>query len=130
MTMNGDNVTIRNSVICTNPTDDYAVAFDYLPQSLNVQNCVFLGFHKIFNLTGYFPFTFQNNIAYDWSPGGWWGNYPSGSEDISYNASSSIDPPGTNGITLSANPFVNYSTTNHFSIRGIKFSFSLVVSLY
>lgn len=114
--LRGDFVTIKNSVLCRryNNADGDDSAFYGSPQNLTVENCVFLGFTLLINTTGVFPLSFNNNIVHDWTSSASWGTYPGGGTGWSYNASSTIAPPGTNGILLTGDPFVNYDETANF----------------
>jgi len=80
---------------------------------LEIYNCVFLGFQNLFGLTGTTPMVYINNIVFDWAGTPSYGTYFGGSV-FGYNASSSITPPGTNGLLLSSNPFVNYDPSGTY----------------
>ena len=104
----GDTTTIRNCIFAhMNGGYTSGQAITGNPDYLEITNCVFLSYYDLFSVTGTDPLVFMNNIAYDWSPGGSWGNYPAGSI-FSYNASSDFLPPGTDAILLTTNPFVDY----------------------
>ncbi|MBK6909625.1 MAG: hypothetical protein IPH10_01610 [bacterium] len=56
----------------------------------------------------------RNVVAYDWKSSPTWGTFPGGGTGWSYNASSTIAPPGANGILLTGDPFVNYDETANY----------------
>lgn len=110
----GDNAEFRNCIFAGNSSP----AAGHSPfggnfSSLLVQNSVFLSFRQIFNTTGSFPLYFVNNIIYDWQSTANWGTLPA-SGTIDYNASSDALPPGTNGILLTVNPFVNFVEADNY----------------
>ena len=103
-----DTVIVRNCVFAhVNGGYSSGHAIVGYPNYLDVINCTFLGYYDLLGLSGNAPFLFMNNIVYDWSSNGDWGDYPVGSV-FAYNASSDRLPPGTDAILLEENPFVDY----------------------
>jgi hypothetical protein len=56
-----------------------------------------------------------NNVFYDWSVAPTFGLYPIGSA-FDYNASDGPPVPGTNGVAIITNPFVNYDPALNYVI--------------
>jgi hypothetical protein len=82
--------------------------------SIEVYNCVFLNQYKIFDLAaGSQPVIAVNNIFYDWRASATFGTYP-GASTFDYNASQTVAAPGTNTITITDDPFVNYDEALNF----------------
>jgi hypothetical protein len=78
-------------------------------------NCTFLNFRNIFDLpSGALPVIAINNVFYDWGTTPTFGTYPTGTSIFDYNASETIAAPGTNAISIVANPFVNYVPANNY----------------
>jgi len=85
-----------------------------LAGTLEIYNCVFLNYGQIFSLAnGSQPVIAVNNLFYDWRSSPTFGTYP-GTSTFDYNASQTITAPGTNTISITSNPFVNYNETNNF----------------
>lgn len=111
----GDEATVRNCLFAFHgPASNAYPAIYGTPTSVLMENNVFLGYPLIFNTTGAFTLVFKNNIAHDWIGTSYWGFYPGGGTGWSYNASSTIAPPGTDGILLAGDPFVNYDETANY----------------
>lgn len=110
----GDNAEFRNCIFAgsSSPTAGHS-PFGGNFSSLLVQNSVLLSFRQIFNTTGSYPLYFVNNIIYDWQSTANWGTIPA-SGTLDYNASSDALPPGTNGILLIADPFVNFVEADNY----------------
>ena len=82
--------------------------------TLELYNKVFVCWSRIFNLAaGAQPVIAVNNLFYDWGASPQWGTYP-GSSTFDYNASSGPAAPGTNGLTISTNPFVSYDPAGYY----------------
>jgi hypothetical protein len=76
---------------------------------LELYNNVFLSLSRIFNLaSGSPPVIAINNAFYGWGASPTYGTYPAGST-FDYNASNGPAAPGTNGVVISGNPFVNFA---------------------
>ncbi len=113
---------IRNCVIASNVTPSggnswaigYNVAFTGV---LEVYNSVFLNWDDVFNLVSGSPAAvIINNAGFDFVGTPSWGTIPGGSV-VDYNASpASPAVPGTNGVTIPSNPFVNYDTALNYVI--------------
>jgi len=113
--LNGDNLSIRNSIIALTDNNGTAVVgFSGTCQSFALENSAVVGFSQLFDLAGNFPFLFRNNIAHDWIGSGNWGTYPGGGTGWSYNASTTITPQGSNTLLLANDPFVNYDETANY----------------
>ncbi len=85
---------------------------------LEVYNSVFLNWNALFQIVAGSPSSIIiNNAAFDFNgTGQTWGTLP-GSSVIDYNASpASPAVPGTNGVTIPSNPFVNYDTALNYLI--------------
>ena len=84
---------------------------------LEVYNTVFLNWDDVFNLaTGSPAAVIINNAGFDFVGSSSWGTIP-GSSVVDYNASpASPAVPGTNGVTIPSNPFVNYDTALNYVI--------------
>jgi len=110
--LNGDVVTIKNTIFCNYGNDNSQNirrrAFRNLPQSLSVENCVFTNFSLIFDLAITPPIRFHNNVVHDWAGSPSWASFSLDGLDFAFNASTSIAPPGTDGILLVGDPFVEY----------------------
>lgn len=84
--------------------------------TLELYNNIFLSYSKIFNLSaGAQPILAFNNVFYDWGASPTFGTYNAGST-FDYNASSGPAVPGTNGINLASNPFVNYDPAGFYVV--------------
>jgi hypothetical protein len=115
--LNGDIATIRNCVIARRFNTDHTtnIPVSGSAQALIMDNCTLLGWNIAFYFTNSFPvFTVRNNIFYDWTASASWGTYPGGGAGWSYNSSSILTPPGTNGLLLVGDPFVNYDETANY----------------
>lgn len=84
--------------------------------TIELYNCVFLNFQNVFNVaTGAQPVIAINNVFYDWNASPAFGTFPPAST-FDYNASSGPAVPGTNGVVIAGNPFVNYDGTANYVI--------------
>jgi hypothetical protein len=93
--------------------------------TLEIYNCVFINYQRIFNLSvGALPTIAINNIFFDWGASPAFGTFAPTSI-FDYNGSQTITAPGTNAINITANPFVNYNPANDFQ-EGIS-DFHLVI---
>jgi len=115
LTLNGDFATVRNCIIANQYlVNSGSAAIGGSAGSLVIQNCTIVGaVDALFGLSGSFPFVFTNNIIYDFS--GNWGTYPPNGT-LDYNAFTGTPPQGhtANYVTLTQNPFINYSTTTRY----------------
>jgi hypothetical protein len=77
--------------------------------TLELYNNVFLSISRIFSLAaGSQPVIAINNSFYAWGGSPTFGTYPAAST-FDYNASSGPAVPGTNGVTITGNPYVNFA---------------------
>jgi len=114
---------VRNCVIAANITtgngSSWAIGSSVaLAATLEIYNCIFLNWDDIFNLPSGSPAAIMiNNAAYDFTGTTQsWGVIP-GSSIVDYNASPATPAaPGTNGLIIASNPFVNYNTTNNYVV--------------
>lgn len=108
MALYNDSCMVRNCLFAhVNPSSSSGKAFNGYIHDLSVINCTFLSYYSLFGITGNNSLLFLNNIVYDWTTSPNWGSYPIGAV-FDYNASSGDIPPGTNGLLLTSNPFVDY----------------------
>jgi len=116
--LQGDNAIVKSTVFHFRGPDGAgnftAYAIDGTASSLVVEQCAFLNYKVLFNLTNSFPLSFRNNVIYDWRSNANWGIYPGDGAGWSFNASSTLAPPGTDGILLPGDPFVNYDETANY----------------
>lgn len=110
----GDSMIVRNCLFA-HPSSTVAgqCVVDGAPRFLSMTNNVCVNVREIFNLTGTFGMYAANNVVWDWNASGTWGTY-SPTATLEYNASATPAPPGSSGITLAADPFVNYTEANGF----------------
>ena len=113
---------IRNCVIASNITpsggNSWAIGYNLAYTGvLEVYNSVFLNWDDVFNLpTGSPAAVIINNAGFDFVGTPTWGTIPGGSV-VDYNASpASPAVPGTNGVTIPSNPYVNYDTALNYVI--------------
>ena len=113
---------IRNCVIASSvaPSENNSWAIGYssaFTGVLEVYNTVFLNWNDVFSLvTGSPAAVIINNAGFDFVGTPSWGTIPGGSVE-DYNASpASPAVPGTNGVTIPSNPFVNYDTALNYVI--------------
>ena len=115
----GDSCIVRNCLIDLNNVGSTSHTFEGAPDWFRVENCTIIGAGQMFGFTGTFAFAFVNNLVWDWWYNGCcgnWGTYPL-SNVIEYNACQEVvtnfspGPIGTNAVTLTTNPFVNYDGT-------------------
>jgi hypothetical protein len=113
----GSNVLFRNTVFVhtANNTSAALQINSGNAGTIELYNCVFLNYSRIFNLTaGSQPIIAINNIFYDWGTASTFGTYPA-SSIFDYNASDSLTAPGTNPLAIGGvNPFVNYSRAANY----------------
>lgn len=112
-----DTIVIRNCIFARPISNtNFAAAISGNPNSLAITNCVFLGSQRLFSLFGSGLVVFSNNLAYHWvtATAPTWGTYPV-SAMFHYNAASTITPPGSEALLLTANPFVNYDSSGWFN---------------
>jgi hypothetical protein len=103
-------------ITATVPTAQVAINGVSTAGTTELYNCVFLNYQNLFSMaTGAQPVIAINNVFYDWGASPTFGTYPPAST-FDYNASSGPAVPGTNGIALGANPFVNYDGTANYVI--------------
>jgi hypothetical protein len=114
LSFSNDSCVVRNCVfscIAAAPTALNALAGT--PKFLVVQNSIFLNFSQISGMTGTYGCLLANNIGYDLAGTPSWGTF-SPTTTYDYNASAGVAAPGTNPVSITANPFVNYNTTANF----------------
>ncbi len=111
----GDILTISCTIFAgNNNPSGWTHALGGTFSGMALYNCIFTGFQRPFYTSGSFAMTISNSTFYDWTSAPAWGLFPP-SATIDYNASTaSPGPIGTNFITLTANPFVNYNETNNY----------------
>ena len=117
---NGYAVEIRStaspifrSCIFTSLTGSRCFARGESTGPLEIYNCIFLNYNRIFEVGGTQSVVAINNIFYDWAASPTFGTYPLYSW-FDYNASQTIAAPGTNTISITSNPFVNYSESLNY----------------
>ena len=82
--------------------------------TLELYNCVFLNWSVPFSLDpASAPVIAINNLFYDWGTTPTFGTY-NGSSVFDYNASQTVATPGTNALTITTNPFVNYNPAGFY----------------
>ncbi|MBK6765259.1 MAG: hypothetical protein IPG71_02780 [bacterium] len=84
--------------------------------TVEIYNCVFLNTRQWLNLNSAGgPAVAVNNIFWDWGTSSSIGTYNAGSV-FDYNAGPALPAlPGSNLITITTDPFVNYDEANNFS---------------
>ena len=109
-----DSLVIRNCLITMATTQAATqTLLDGTPRFLTFVNNTMVNVREMFASPGNYGMYVANNIVWDWNSGGTWGTYSS-SALFDYNASQTPAPPGTNGITLAADPFVLYTEANNY----------------
>jgi hypothetical protein len=110
-------MVFRNTVFVYGGTSTNAVFANSTGNAgtLEIYNCVFLNYQRIFSLNaGAQPTIAINNIFYDWGPAAAFGVY-SPASIFDYNACDSLTAPGTNPLAMGGvNPFVNYSKSLNY----------------
>jgi len=103
---------IRGSVLTTSaasPTTNALANGAGNAGTIELYNNVFVSLSRIFNLpSGSQPVIAVNNAFYAWGATPTYGTYPV-SSTFDYNASSGPAAPGTNGVTITGNPYVNFA---------------------
>jgi hypothetical protein len=113
LSSNGGMV-FRNSLFANTNSPYGAINGSATTGVIEVYNCIFLNYRIIFEMySGALPFIAVNNVFYDWAASPTFGSIPAGST-FDYNASETITAPGTNTLNITANPFVNYNSTNDY----------------
>jgi len=112
--LSGDSCVVRNCIFSGSNSYVQYNAIYGSPRFLTVTNSTFLNYTNFFYLSGLFGMMFANNIVYDWVSTPAWGTYPSGAI-FDYNATATAAAPGTNGMLITSNPFVNYDPSGPYN---------------
>ncbi len=109
----GGRTYFRNCLFASHLAATNHNAVDGSTTRTEFHNCTFLGFNDVFNMNTTEPSVFINNLFADWGTTRSWGTVHPGSV-WDYNGSTTIAPPGTHGLVMPGNPFVNYVDSLNF----------------